>query len=305
MKLDLTRRHFIATGAAALAAALGTRPARAAVLPPVCVFSKHFQHLDYDALAAMAKGAGVDGIDLTVREGGHVPPASVAADLPRAVAAIRSAGLDVPMITTNLKSGADADAGPILAAAAEQGIPYFRAGGHKYSGEGDPLEEAKAFTEDLRTLTALAEQHGMTAGYHNHSGGDNFGAPVWDLLRALESVDSLHLGSNFDLGHATVEGAYGDWAITARALAPRVKMLAVKDFTFERDKPRWVPLGDGMVRMADYFRIFRERASFAGPISIHFEYGEFNRASDEEKVAQLVSAVKVVRRELDKAGYTA
>jgi len=261
--------------------------------------------LDYGALAEMATSAGVDGIDLTVREGGHVSPASVAADLPRAAAAIRAAGLDVPMITTNLKSGADADAGPILAAAAEQGIPYFRAGGHKYSGEGDPLEEAKAFTEDLRTLAALAEQHGMTAGYHNHSGGDNFGAPVWDLLRALEAVDSAHLGSNFDLGHATAEGAYGDWAITARALAPRVKMLAVKDFTFERDKPRWVPLGDGMVRMAEYFRIFRERAAFAGPISIHFEYGEFNRASDEDKFAQLVAAVKVVRRELDKAGYAA
>ncbi|MBI1319418.1 MAG: TIM barrel protein [Candidatus Hydrogenedens sp.] len=302
MAPQLTRRSFLATGAALCASAWTAPIARAAGAPAVCVFSKHFQHLDYAQLAATGRQVGLDGIDLTVREGGHVLPENVAENLPKAVEALRAQGLSVPMITTNLKSGKDPDAETILMAASEQGIGHFRIGGHKYSGEGDPIAEAEGFAQDLRSLAELAGQYNMTAGYHNHSGSNNFGAPLWDLLRVLDEIDSPHLGSNFDVGHATVEGPYGDWPITARALAPRVKMLAVKDFEFERGRPRWCTLGEGMVDLSGFFAIFREHG-FAGPVSIHFENSEFNRADDASKVEQLAEAVKRVRRELRKAGY--
>ncbi|MDZ7723632.1 MAG: hypothetical protein U5R06_12725 [candidate division KSB1 bacterium] len=43
---------------------------------------------------------GFDGVDLTVRPGGHVLPENVTQDLPRAVKAIEKTGLKVPMMTT-------------------------------------------------------------------------------------------------------------------------------------------------------------------------------------------------------------
>ena len=299
----MNRRGFIATSAAALAA-LSTRRAAAQAAPPLCVFSKHFQHLNYADLAKMCKEVGLDGVDLTVRDGGHVLPENVATDLPKAVDAIRAEGLEVPMITTRLRSGQERHAAAVLKAASAQGIPYFRVGGHSYGDDANPLVQLDGIVEELRSLAVLAEQHGMTAGYHNHSGGKYFGAPVWDLLRAIEAVSSEHLGSNFDVGHATVEGAYGDWGITSRAIAPHVKMAAVKDFVFERNRPRWVPLGEGMVRIGEMLGSFR-KVGFAGPVSIHFEYGEFNRARRTEKVEQLAAAVSHMRGEYEKAGYSA
>jgi hypothetical protein len=56
--------------------------------------------MDWRRLARSAKRLGFDGLDLTVRPGGHVLPERAADELPEAVATIRGEGLDVPMITT-------------------------------------------------------------------------------------------------------------------------------------------------------------------------------------------------------------
>ncbi len=270
--------------------------------PPVCVFSKHLQFLDYKELAETCNRLGLDGVDLTVRRGGHVLPENVDRDLPRAVEAIRSEGLEVPMITTRLKDGDDPDARTILKAASKQGIRYFRVGGQKYEAKGNPLEQLPRFTAELRRLAAVAEEFDMVAGYHNHSGMNNVGAAIWDLHKMFTVIGSDHIGSNFDIGHAKIEGGYGAWQVNARLIAPFVKMMAVKDFVWFRDHPHWVPLGKGIAPVVDCLRIFREQADFAGPVSIHFEYDTDSR---DELLEHIASAVKTVRENLKKAGYPA
>src|SRR6204780_2192531 len=59
----------------------------------ICVFSKHLQWTDVAEAAAIARDIGFDGVDLTVRPGGHVLPERVEADLPAAVEVVRGAGL--------------------------------------------------------------------------------------------------------------------------------------------------------------------------------------------------------------------
>lgn len=295
---DIGRRAFLGMSAAAVAGALTPRRVQAAARPMVCVFSKHLQFLDYESLAATCRELQLDGVDLTVRPKGHVLPENVARDLPRAVETFRAAGLDVPMITTNLNRADDEGARDILAAASALGIRYFRVANQKYTEDGNPWEELAAFTEDLRGLAALAEEFGMVAGYHNHSGFRNVGAPMWDLHHMIREVGSDHLGSNFDVGHATVEGAYGDWQITTRLMAPHVKMMAVKDFVWEGDRPKWVPLGQGVVKLTDMFKIMHA-AGFAGPISMHFEYG----TPDDHMVEEIRKTTPVLRQALADAGY--
>ena len=160
-------------------------------------------------------------------------PEKVKTDLPAAVEAIRAEGLDVPMITTRYVNALDDTIRDVLVTAKEQGISYFRIGNHTYDDNSPILPQLEKFTEELRGLAKLAEEIGITAGYHNHSGMNNVGAPLWDLHRMYEAIGSERLGSNFDTGHATVEGAYGNWQITARLLAPWVRMVAVKDFVFQ------------------------------------------------------------------------
>lgn len=300
---DCTRRQFLASTAAMAAAVSVSDRAKAKENtvngPGVCVFSKHLQFLDYEPLADTCKELGLDGIDLTVRDGGHVLPAKVAADLPRAVEAIRKRGLDVPMITTRLADGDDPDARPIFEAASKLGIPYVRIGGKMYDKTGGIMDQVDAYAESVRGLAKLAEEFGITLGYHNHSGFGNLGGPLWDLHRLYEMVGSDHLGSNLDAGHATVEGAYGAWETNVRLIAPYTRMMAVKDFVWDGDKPRWVPLGKGIVDTAAILAIVRQ-AGFAGPISLHFEY---KVSSDAAMIEEVRNAVPVLRDCLKKAGY--
>ncbi len=268
--------------------------------PPICIFSKHLQFIeDFDELGRTCKAMGLDGVDLPVRRGGHVLPENVAEDLPRAVESIRAAGVGVPMITTRLVRGSDPDARPILEAASKLGVRYFRVGGQKYADTGNPAGQLAGFTEELRGLAQLAEEFGLVAGYHNHSGYDNVGAPLWDLERMFTAISSEALGSNLDAGHAKVEGAYGAWEVNARLIAPWVRMMAVKDFVWDGDRPRWTPLGQGVVPLPEMLAIVRKHG-FSGPISIHIEY---DTPSHEALLEEIRRAVTTIRAALKTAGY--
>src|SRR5882724_1564486 len=98
----------------------------------ICVFSKHFQWTDVKETAAIAKDLGFDGVDLTVRKGGHVLPERVESDLPAAVETVRGAGLEVPMITTAITDAATPHAGAVLKTANRLGIRHYRWGGLSY-----------------------------------------------------------------------------------------------------------------------------------------------------------------------------
>lgn len=303
MNTTVNRRVFLAgvLGAAAYGTVVGStaRAAEQKTGPWVCAFSKHLQFLEYKELAKTGRDVGLDGFDLTVRSKGHVEPKNVAIDLPAAVEAIRAEGLDVYMITTNLNKGSDPDARPILEAASKLGIRYFRIGGLMYDMEGPILPQLEKFTGGLRELAKVAEEFKMTAGYHNHSGFLNVGGTVWDLFRMLETIHSPNLGSNFDIAHATVEGGYGDWQTTSRLMAPLVKMMAVKDFVWDKDKPKWVPLGEGVTPTAAVLKIMRG-AGFQGPVSMHFEY---KIKSNDAMIEEVRRSAQTLRGYLSEAGY--
>ncbi len=65
--------------------------------PQLCVFSKNLAKVEYSELGAIAKELGFDGVDLTVRPGGHVEPNLVNVDLVRAIESVHGAELEVPM----------------------------------------------------------------------------------------------------------------------------------------------------------------------------------------------------------------
>ena len=269
--------------------------------PPVVIFSKYLQFLDYRALAGTCRELGLDGVDLTVRAGGHVLPEKVTKDLPAAVEAIRAEGLDVPMITTRY-TGPSEEALAVCREASRLGIPYIRIGSHQYDEQRPLVDQLAQFSEDLQGLATIAEQAGVTMGYHNHSGPRNFGAALWDLADAVEKVGSSRLGLNFDVGHARVEGGFYAWRLHARRAAPLTRMCAVKDFVWRRDKPEWVPLGEGVVDVAASLRILREEGGFHGPVSIHVEY---RAASHDAMVEEIRRTVPRLREVLERAGWPA
>jgi hypothetical protein len=74
-----------------------------------CLFSKHLPELGWADLGRAVKDAGFDGVDLTVRPGGHVLPERAADDLPRLVEALGLPVAIVPGDATNIKVTVPAD----------------------------------------------------------------------------------------------------------------------------------------------------------------------------------------------------
>jgi sugar phosphate isomerase/epimerase len=289
-----TRRQFIETVAAAGALAAVRPPLAAAHAAPgfrgtLCFFSKHLPRLDARGLARALKPLGFGGVDLTVRPGGHVDPKRVAADLPAFVTGIRDGGLAVPMITTGLTSAADPAARPTLQTAAALGIPFLKPGYYQYKFE-DARKERDAAGEQFRSLAGLAVGTGVRLGYHNHAG--YIGGNVWDVAGIIDGLDPKTVGYYFDVRHAVVEGGDGGWRTAFSLAAPRLFMIALKDFYWEKTATGWrqqnCPMGAGMVNWKAYFALLA-KADFHGPVSLHLEY-EVPGATDAEQEANTIAA---------------
>jgi L-ribulose-5-phosphate 3-epimerase len=261
-----------AAHAAPLPAGRSVAPARGPYAGKLCFFSKPLPDMDWRRLARSAKRLGFDGLDLTVRKGGHVLPERAAEDLPRAVAIAREEGLDVPMITTALVSADDPAARAILETAAGLGIPFFKAGYYQYDFTDVRQERERAGLE-FRRLVELAARCGIQAGFHNHS--EYIGAALWDAASFIEPLDPRWAGYYFDARHAVAEGGAGAWKTACHLVASRLKMVAVKDFRWEKTAKGWqdvnCPVGEGMVDWKYVLGVFAQ-VGFQGPISLHLEY---------------------------------
>jgi len=267
----LSRRALLASGAALL-----TRPLPAKEKLKVAIFSKHLQFLTGDDLARTAAGLGFDGLDITVRKGGHVEPARVAADLPPLAAICRRHGLGVPMITTDIADAETPFAEDILKTMAALGIRYYRFGAFKWTNDQSYAAQLDAMKPRLARLAALNARYQACAMYHTHSGVGLVGASIWDLYILMKDLDPKAVGVNYDVGHATIEGGFGGWIASFKIIGPHLRGIAVKDFLWEKDakgnwREQWKPIGEGMVRFPRFFSMVAE-SGFSGPLQLHYEY---------------------------------
>jgi sugar phosphate isomerase/epimerase len=120
----------------------------------------------------------------------------------------------------------------------------------------------------------------------------------------LSGLDSQQVGFYFDPAQATIEGGSHGWKLGLARLAPRIVMVAIKDFVWEETggqwRTRWVPLGQGMVRWNEFFAMLA-KIPFEGPISLHIEYdpgGATKAARFENSLAAAERDLKWLRERL-------
>lgn len=285
----MKRRDFLhTTGVSAAAAISSSRgswgladesppPAQAVPLTDrIALFTDHLDDsgFSYAEIAAMIKPLKISGPDLTVRGGGVVPPERVAEELPKAAAAFRDQGMTIPMLSTNLTSAKDPTAQPTFAAMNKLGIKYYKLGYYHYHDLPKWESELESQRKDLAGLLELSKKSGAQAGLHNHSGA-SIGGALWDGWEFLKPLDASSVGFYFDPSHATIEGYRHTWKLNLQRISPRLAMVALKDFVFEKTsggwQTRWCPLGEGMVKWDEFFALL-VRLPFPGPLSIHIEY---------------------------------
>ena len=309
MNKHVSRREFLqvsSAGALGGAVVLSAGHTAATPAPPggpfrgtLCLFSKPVPQLNWKELAESTKRAGFDGIDLTVRPKGHVLPERAETDLPKAVEAIRNAGLKVPMITTALLSAEDPTARPIISTASKLQIPYLKPGYYEYKLVNVQKEVAEAGRR-FRTLVDLAKDHGIQVGFHNHP--RCIGEAIWDSARFIEPLDPHWSGYYYDLCQATIEGGESGWKVSTNLVITRLKMVAAKDFVWKQTAPhQWhaviCPMGQGMSHWKEFFQILA-KSDFHGPISYQHEYliPGFSHGSgialSRDKVPRVMSAIK-------------
>lgn len=239
----------------------------------VYIFSKHLQWLDYVKMAETTKQVGFDGVDLTVRPAGHVLPENVKKDLPKAVKAIKDAGLLADRMTIAATDPDDPITVDILETASNEGVTNYRMGWFAYDQSISIQKNIDMFRNKLQKFAKLNKDLGLVAAYQNHA-GEMAGGPVWDIGLMLEGVDPYLVGIRYDVRHATVEGGTS-WPVGLKFLANRINSFDVKDFIWKEADGKWnpfnVPIGEGMVDFDRYFKLLKE-LNIQGDFTLHLEY---------------------------------
>ena len=239
----------------------------------VCIFSKQLQWLNYHDMANAVAEMGYDGIDLTVRANGHVLPERVETDLPRAVEAAQKAGIKILMISTDINDANESKTERILKTAAANNIHFYRTNGLNYQKNLDIPENLEIIKRKFSGLAAINKQYGLRSDYLNHS-GEGFGSSIWDLWLAIKDLDPAYIGSQFDIKHSTIAGAFS-WPTSFRLIHRYVQTMCIRDFRWEQKGASWeikpVPVGEGMVDFNKYFGLVKQY-NIMGPISLMCEY---------------------------------
>ncbi len=239
----------------------------------VSLFSKHLQFLDDNEMAGITAEMGFNGLDLTVRPKGHVLPESVVDDLPKAVAAMKKHGIDPGMMTTNVWDVSNTTQRTVLEAASSLGFTHYRTGWLKYPEDRTIAESQAIYGQQAKELELLNKKLDIIGCYQNHA-GKHVGAPIWDIPPILSATMNEHIGCQYDIRHAVVEGG-SSWELGLRQIKPFIKSIVIKDFKWGKVNGQWkpvnTPLGAGMVDFNRYFSLLKEY-EINVPVSLHLEY---------------------------------
>ncbi len=312
----MTRRRALAAIAAA-ALAPDARPQAAAekdggpkagviqpprAMPMICGFSQNLAKVPYPELGVIAQQIGYEGIDLTVMEGGHVNPRITNVDLVRAIESVRGPGLEVPMITTTLTTINEPTAYAILAITGHTQVHLYRLGFWPYGfnrsvSPSDIPRRLAQVRSDLNGLINYGRSATMAAMFPNRAGA-YVGEAVWDTQTIIADMDPQWIGYYFDPSQATAEGGVGGWEVALRLALPRLKAVAVQDFTWIKSGNAWkmqmCPMGEGVVDWPSFFGILAQ-ARFTGPLSIHMEY------HPQDEPMAMTKDIEFVRKQMQTA----
>jgi sugar phosphate isomerase/epimerase len=245
----------------------------------IIVFSKMLAAQTVPELIETAHQHDFDGYDLCIRPGHPVTPGNVTTALPAAVQMMRRAGLDMPLVTSDisLTSPFDPTAEPILRAMDVADVRLIKIGYTFF----DPLtqdywSEVERIRRDNEKWQALAQRYNVKVCYHTHNErvmGINGAA----LCHLINGFDPQYIGAYLDPTHLVLEGE--EFAFALAMVRPYLAMVAGKDvlkFRVEKNghgssSYRGVPAGEGFV---DWTAVFSDlkRVAYDGPLSVACEW---------------------------------
>lgn len=299
--MNTSRRNFLKTSAGGSAlfsvAGLAAAAAESHSLADnhLCVFNKPLQHLDYAAQAELIAEIGFDGVEATVRKGGHVEPGRVEEDLPKQIEALKKSGVEMTMMTTDITNAESEVHQRVMTTASELGVKMFRMGGIKLAANRPIPEQIEEIRGTMNRLVEFCEPLGLQPLVQNHAGAARFGAGIWDVHAVMDGIDPKQAGVAFDLRHATVEGGTS-WPTEFQLIRPRVGVVYCKDFVWGKagERPKNVPLGSGRVEYPKFIGLLK-KSDYRGPICVAMEYTDHR---DPKLLQDSIAAIRHDRKVL-------
>jgi sugar phosphate isomerase/epimerase len=245
----------------------------------IAAFTKSFQDRSIPEVCEIFRKLGLDGLDLTVRPGGHIEPADVEQKLPEAVEAARERGLKIFFLTTGI-TDSDPAAEKIIATAAKRGVDRIKLGYYPYRPVGTLSRQLDEVRKQLSKVASLAAHYQVLPCVHIHSGAyiPSHGTLLYELIKDFSPEQ---IGAYVDPFHMTLEGGGDGWRQGLDLLAPWIALVAIKNFAWEKagrdalGQQRWatkaVPLADGVAPLPDFVAVLKKLA-YDGVYSLHSEY---------------------------------
>lgn len=257
---------------------------------PIAIFAKVFQSHTFAELAAVVAETNADGIEATIRGGGHIEPANAESQVPEMVAALAKRDKRLLIAATDINH-VSSDSERLLKTLSDHGVTYYRTGYFKYRPGVPLLSQVRAFSRQVNELAELNRTLGMTALYQNHAGKDYVGNLIWDLAILLDDVSPEHFGVALDLRHLRAEIG-GSYQVAVEAIRPNLRTIYLKDTSrtgVDGSQLKEVPLGTGMVTRDLFANAWRSMRP--APLAVHVEYlGQRPIAVSDQK--QVVDAYR-------------
>jgi sugar phosphate isomerase/epimerase len=270
------------------------------------LFTDNLADLSIEEVCRRVKAAGFDGLDLTLRPGGHVKPERAEAGMAQARAIADDQGVTIPMVSTSVTSVEDPHAEAVFAAAAHYGARLIKLGYWRYEPFGTLARQLDETREKLQGLVELGRRYHVKPCLHAHSGRILTGAgPLLYLL--LKDFKPGDVGAYVDPMHMTVEGGNAGWEMGLDLLGPWVALVGIKNFRWiatERDsrgqqryQTQYTPLADGQAPLPE-FMDYLKQLRYDGVVSLHSEYkggSSFRRLTTDQLLVQSAEDLRYLK----------
>ncbi|MBN2292868.1 MAG: sugar phosphate isomerase/epimerase [Pirellulales bacterium] len=245
----------------------------------IATFTESFQDRPVAEVCRLFKEIGLDGLDLTVRPGGHIHPDNVERELPAAVEAAHKHGVRILIVTSAISDVSDS-AKKVFDTAGKLGIKYIRACCYRYQKLGSLRRELNDARDSIRRVADLADKYNVLPCIHPHSGSyiPSHGTILYELIR---DIPPERIGVFADTMHMVLEGGADGWRQGLDLLAPWLALVAVKNFYWEKGhrdskgQQRWrykvCPIADGVSPIPEFINVLNQ-LDFKGVYSLKSEY---------------------------------
>lgn len=166
------------------------------------LFVKHWKDRTAAELGSFVKGIGFDGIELPIRAGHQIEPATASLTLPTFAAQLAEQGVRIFSVTAPIDE-------QIFAACAEARVPLIRImvpiGPDGYKATEENMKRK------LEEVVPLCEKYGVKIGVQQHYG--NYMIDSNGIMRLMENIAPRHVGVVWDAAHDAFAGQQPEYGL--------------------------------------------------------------------------------------------